>query len=548
MDNIKKGLFGIAVILFIYWIYSETTRLPSSIVREAKSVSTLLDRYQNTLKGEINYLQKLKQSNDWQPLERYAQKEQWDKTIDGAATQLEQLKSLYKVEVEKLLDRNHKDDVPKLKDALTKIKKEANIALKMVKKPRETVAFINESIKNKEQLYSNATDKLESSNNKLDEFITKAESTVVSFPKKSEIINKNTSEVKAIFIELQKAVERLVKQYKSSDTDFLEYGNAFAQAKLAEIDLNKMLKNKAERLDDLNRDFVKVLTDQKVDYFIIIGRANWCEGEYCDDGSQMRYPAVNVDDDTMKYFSNSNVSPIAQISGSWGKPSFRLNIPENRWNALGIDKYYRWNRSKPYAEYWVEQTVEKTFHRYTTIENGKVDEGRWQEVPNKYFWDNYENLGMALVTKPIGSFVSESIQTPEPVGLATVAKPEMVDGVPTGSNKYGEWRRDSSGNSFWFYYSMYRILGDFGYGRYGYNDWYGYSTRDRSRPYYGSSGQYGTFGKNTYNNSRYSNSSFSKRNPNARKSAMLGKRSSVASSVRGSGSSNRGKGPSRSGK
>ena len=80
---------------------------------------------------------------------------------------------------------------------------------------------------------------------------------------------------------------------------------------------------------------------------------------------------------------------------------------------------------------------------------------------------------MALVTKPIGYFESEAIKTPEPVGLATVAKPEMVDGVAKGSNQYGEWRRDSSGNSFWFYYSMYRILGDFGPGRYGYNDWYG---------------------------------------------------------------------------
>ncbi len=548
MDNIKKGLFGIAVLLVIYWIYSEATRLPSSIVREAKSVSTLLDRYQNTINGELKYIQGLKQSSNWQQLERYFRKEQWDQSTEQAGTQIKQLSTYYKDEVEKLLDRNHEDDAPKLKSALDKIKQEADIALQMAKKPRETLAFINESIKNKEQLHSNATNKLKTSNKKVEAFISKSEDAITSFPKKAQIINKNTDEVKAIFIEQQSAVNRLVKQYQATETDFLEYGNAFDQAKLAEINLNKLLKTKSQQLDDLNRNFVKILSDQKVDYFITVGRANWCEGEYCGEGSQMRYPAVKVDEDTMSFFSNTNISPIAQFSGFWGKPSFKLNIPQSRWNALGIDKYFRWSSNKPYAEYWIDSTKEKTFHRYTTIEDGKVIQDSWLEVPNRYFWDNYENLGMALVTKPIGYFESESIQTPEPVGLATVAKPEMVNGVPTGSNQYGEWRRDSSGNSFWFYYSMYRILGDFGYGRYGYNDWYGYSTRDRSRPYYGSSGQYGTFGKNTYKNSRYSDSSFSKRNPNTRKNAMLGKRSSVTGSVRGAGSSNRGKGPSRSGK
>ncbi len=61
-----------------------------------------------------------------------------------------------------------------------------------------------------------------------------------------------------------------------------------------------------------------------------------------------------------------------------------------------------------------------------------------------------------------------------------------------GNPRYGEWRRDSSGNSFWAFYGQYALMRDLFFfpRRYSYGDWY---TR-RGWSYYGDVGRqyYGT--------------------------------------------------------
>jgi hypothetical protein len=66
-----------------------------------------------------------------------------------------------------------------------------------------------------------------------------------------------------------------------------------------------------------------------------------------------------------------------------------------------------------------------------------------------------------------------------------------------GDPQYGEWRRDSSGRSFWAYYGQYRLLSDLlGMGgrlyRNDYDTYRGY--RSSRRPYYGPNRSYGTGG------------------------------------------------------
>jgi hypothetical protein len=134
-----------------------------------------------------------------------------------------------------------------------------------------------------------------------------------------------------------------------------------------------------------------------------------------------------------------------------------------------------------------------------------------------------------------------------PVGMAMIAEPTLVDGVATGANQYGEWRQEG-GNSFWHYYGMYRLMGDFiGPGAYGYNDWSGYRTRGNAA-YYGADKQYGTYGSNTYTNPRYQNSAFASRNPDALAQAYTGRAGGAQASIRGAGPASRSQGPSGGGK
>src|SRR5690606_30677764 len=131
------------------------------------------------------------------------------------------------------------------------------------------------------------------------------------------------------------------------------------------------------------------------------------------------------------------------------------------------------------------------------------------------------NLGMALFTKPLGYYEEDSLTTAEPPGMGLIEEPVVVDGIATGSNQYGEWR-ESNGQSFWFYYAMYRLYGDLAGPRgYSYQDWRAYRDSPRGRPFYGRENQWGSYGPYTYSSSRYRDSDFIRRYPDA----MTGARS-----------------------
>ena len=123
------------------------------------------------------------------------------------------------------------------------------------------------------------------------------------------------------------------------------------------------------------------------------------------------------------------------------------------------------------------------FHKYRVIQ---MDEGwttDWFKVPKDYYHMNEKFMGMTLFAKKDG----EDIKGAAPPGYAYV-----------GDTRYGHWRNDSSGRSFWEFYGKYRLLADFfgGWYRPVYrNDYDTYRNyRARHTPYFGSRNQFGTDG------------------------------------------------------
>lgn len=102
----------------------------------------------------------------------------------------------------------------------------------------------------------------------------------------------------------------------------------------------------------------------------------------------------------------------------------------------------------------------------------------WHKVSESYFFKNEDNLGMALVTKQ------------EDGTLNKVAAPAGFDNY-VGNEKYGEWKQESNGTSFWSFYGKYMFISHmFGYNRYPvyYSSHMGYAGAYRGRQaYYGSS-------------------------------------------------------------
>ncbi len=176
------------------------------------------------------------------------------------------------------------------------------------------------------------------------------------------------------------------------------------------------------------------------------------------------------------------------------------------------------------------------FHKYLLEVDGQINKNQdWVPVSEAFYRANEDNLGMAIVSKKAGQFDDEANTHATPPGMAYMGDP-----------KYGEWRRDSNGNSFWAWYGKYALfstLFSFPPRSFGYNRWNSFHRNYRyDRPYYGRTAdgyrQYGTKGAFTKPSSRYRASSF----------AQTGGFASQSPSVRTSGTRMRGGGPGTRGK
>ncbi len=142
------------------------------------------------------------------------------------------------------------------------------------------------------------------------------------------------------------------------------------------------------------------------------------------------------------------------------------------------------------------------FHKYKVV-TGRMEKGKeemiiesaetdWIKVSESAY-RRYENfLGMTLLSKDRSGKITDVAQPP---GYQYV-----------GDSRYGRWRTDQRGNSFWEFYGKYMFMRSlFGMAtgsifRRDYDNYVGY--RRSNRPYYGPSREYGTYGDNTKRTNR----------------------------------------------
>lgn len=111
----------------------------------------------------------------------------------------------------------------------------------------------------------------------------------------------------------------------------------------------------------------------------------------------------------------------------------------------------------------------------------------WQQVGRRTYEQYRPHLGMVVLSKGADGIVD---QDQHPPGYQQV-----------GDERYGQWRDEGGGRSFWVFYGQYALLSHMigGFGRPIYrNDWTGYrGARGRGQTYYGPSGEYGSNGSVT---------------------------------------------------
>ncbi|SEC88690.1 hypothetical protein SAMN04489761_3871 [Tenacibaculum sp. MAR_2009_124] len=179
-------------------------------------------------------------------------------------------------------------------------------------------------------------------------------------------------------------------------------------------------------------------------------------------------------------------------------------IDKDNYSVILSDMDYKEATDKYFHKYRV--LIEETPPRLTkeqlkdTISSPtdvKIINTDWKEVSPIIFEEYQNDLGMTVLSKKNGKLDKNS----SPAGVNNYV----------GNPRYGEWRTNSSGSSFWAFYGRYRLFSDlffrpsYGYG-YGYGyprrDWNDYNRNYRSKKsYYGGSNEYGTKSKSNKNTS-----------------------------------------------
>lgn len=523
MQIIKSLAVGF-LLTIIYWY---ATTLPLASQNRVKNIEISINKTeQNYNQFESIYNKRF--NNLSSEIQKMAHKGRFIRDLSDAKKIVDENKLLLK-QLNELLDKNEKSSLDLFNTLLKKVNENLKISKnKITKGKKELLDFItiveeSESVfKNNKQIIK----ELYSEINNKHSFLKQA---LKDHPKKQSKILAVESELSKKELSLKKLENSLDDNY--SKKQYFEILNDINMIARIKEEIETFIKEKINPIHKLYDSYTKILMDMKADYFYVVGRVSW--DDYSDSNNENTYLYGKIPTTRTIY------NKFSKHEGLVASGSLRRLRTVSIWNYIkpSINLRERMASNNSHAEFWIEDLPVKYYHKYTMIkDNNKID-SEWIEVNEKYYIDNFANLGMEIYSKPYGYFEDEAIHTASPVGMSYVGNPH-----------YGEWRQDDSGGSFWFYYSKYSMFNN-NYSRSEYDNYKRYSSRGNS--YYGTNNRYGTYSKRTMQSNRFRNSSFSRRNKefvNKVKSGAKNMRTKMSNTIRGISSSSRGRGASGGGK
>ncbi|MCK4707039.1 MAG: hypothetical protein KAU21_00345, partial [Gammaproteobacteria bacterium] len=355
------------------------------------------------------------------------EKENWKDSFSKANKALDAAKELYQSQIVPMMDRDDPEEDIAARILIKKFEYQILQSRIAALYPEQRIDFL-----------VNVRDTVPSINEKSERELTqlikvqktlikRAIKTAADYANKKDDISKKINELNVIAEKGLVSKRHVSEQFRKDkyNIDYAIFGDEAVNLTKSLAEITEYQKKINAKFDELYRSYTKILADQRIEYFIIIGRATWCEGEYCGNGTTKHYPPVMVDEKMFEYFDGLKTDVIAKMSTSWGREKFTINISNAAWNALRIDKRWNGSRGDDYAEYWVERTYASTYHRYIEVVNDRMTKGQWVRVKEDDFWKQYSNLGMAILTKPYGYYEEDALKDAQPVGMATIAKPEL---------------------------------------------------------------------------------------------------------------------------
>lgn len=538
MKPIRMSIFWFLYLLIAFVLIS--CGLPGELKKRAQGQSAMIEEARKEVNRQKARYINLKESEPFGFFKIYAEREHWESNFQEAIDDLQRaMDDIVNTEIAALLKANKKESATHLRIAFSRINRIIKTSIQKSKQPILRMAELEKIKKEAPEMVKAA----ESDMNDINKLIQPLETDLVpqaqkDFPKRSDEISKRFVPIKKLQRDADAGLKKAQAQLDLHETDKSpDYAILGDNVTRVQTNLNTIKKSEKEyrsQINQLYQSYTKILSDMRIDYYIQIGRTSWDEASDWPTEHSYLYPPSKVEEKAYDYFTKLNPNSItATYTRGWGE-RLRIYADTNYWNALKILPATNWySRSHDTAEFWIEDLLTKTYHKYILVENNARKETDWELVDEGDYYEYYNYLGMEIVSKPYGFFEDEKIEEASPPGMS------LVD-----NHKYGEWRTDPhTGRSFWHYYGIYSFF----YarpGRYYYRDDWGAWRRDyRGRkPYYGRSGTtsnvYGTYGSAVRTDRRYQSSYFAQKG---------GLRTSSAS-VRGAGPGRRGGGPGGRGK
>lgn len=512
------AIVGYLLIMQIITLSADTVELANAKLAKLEAVK------KETKKREEEYLREVSTAKP--KVKPHLEKAEFEKGFDKSKAEIANAEKTASAIKQLLVEDSFTDD-SLVVDSSNKLSQMVYKISLLNKAPFQDKKDLIHVIENADTTYSSLKDKLLYNKKFLTGSIDKVNAYAEKHPNKKVYIGNNLQQISLLAKSNDDLLSVLETDY--GEKNYLKLYRSVETINDFNAESKKSVKSIFAKLTQLDRSYSRILLDMDERYFVTIARASWDNYSDFDDTNTHTYKPVEVTADDFKKLVEAEG---LLVSGYISSPVIRNSAWRLISNKINMKEGIRYSDDE--AEYWVESATVKHYHKYMIIENGVKRTEDWKEVSPDLYDKHFEHLGMEILSKPYGKFEDEAVTSASPAGIGYV-----------GNSRYGEWRYDSSGRSFWHYYGMYSFFNDMTGGRYYRNDYDYYRDYSRrNQPYYGSNNRYGTFGSSTYKNKTYANGSFAKRN----KISSGGLNNIRRDTVRGSGQASRGRGASGGGK
>ncbi len=538
-DLIIKGFIGLFIAVIVFSIFSGGEKLDKALKKQAKAIPSLIDDAKSRVDALQDKYKSLKKSKEYKKIQTFAQKENWDKQFQLAHDTLKRAKVLYDKDLYPLIKKNKPEVAEPVKQEIKRIKMVIEEAEKTAQKPAARFAMIKKTITNVDVYNKTAAE----NQAQISQIITGIQAgviakTLVDFPDLTKIINAQFAPASKLNQDSSTHLKTIKEQYAShasgKETDYAAFTDSFSALNQGLVQAQALKTSLKEEMSQLYTSYTKILKDMKEDLYVTIRRESWDEkSDYYN--PQFTNFTRQVSSETYEALTSNTIDTIGTVTAGFSGSRFSNNVGK-AWDELKINPGDNWpTRKHNAATFWVEDTKETYYHKYILEKDGETTETDWEKVDESVYEANLEFLGMAILAKPYGTFEKDQMTQAAPPGMAYV-----------GNEKYGEWKKDNTGNQFWSWYGRYAFFSMLFSPRpyyYGYNSWSGWNNNYRhSRPYFGQNqngvNKYGTYGSAVKKSPKFQSTNFAK----------SGGLKSQTASVRGAGASLRGGGPKSKGK